>query len=40
MVKAVALHAMLVLKVADYPLDGGAGPDVAFDLRGEAALLL
>jgi len=40
LVEVVAVHPVLVLEVADHRLDGAAAPHLAFDLRGEAALLL
>ena len=36
----VAVHAVLVLEMADDGLDGGAASHLAFDLWGHAALLL
>ena len=36
----VAVHAVLVLEMADDGLDGGAASHLTFDLRGDAALLL
>ena len=36
----VAVHAVLVLEMADDGLDGGAASHLAFDVRGDAALLL
>jgi hypothetical protein len=35
----VAAHAVLGLEMADDRLDGGAPSHLAFDLRGDAALL-
>ena len=37
--EVVAVHAVLVLEMPDYRFDGGAAAHLAFDLRGEAALL-
>jgi hypothetical protein len=38
--ETVPLHAMLMFEMADEGFDGGATPHFAFDLRGEATLLL
>ena len=35
----IAAHAVILLEVPDDGLDGGAPSHVAFDLRGDAALL-
>ena len=35
----VAVHSMLIFDVADDRFDGGASFHLAFDLRGDAALL-
>jgi hypothetical protein len=39
-VEVAAVHAMLVLDLPDDGLDGRAAAHLAFDLRGDAALLL
>ena len=38
--EVVAVHSVLVLEMPDHRFDGGAAAHLAFDLRGEAALLL
>ena len=37
--KMIAAHAVLGLEMADHWLDGGPSPELAFDLRRDAALL-
>jgi hypothetical protein len=39
-VEVVAVHAVLVLEMADHRFDGGAAAHLAFDLRRDTALLL
>jgi hypothetical protein len=39
-VEVVAVHPVLVLEMPDHQFDGVAAAHLAFDLRGEAALLL